>query len=112
MGDAGTVDEVLARQAGDIGAGTAHIALFYDHDTLAGTAQMPRYRFACLPAAEHHSIISINCGHGQFLLCRSRAARPAGSAFHQAELARSNRPPMRESATRLPGSGGSVSGPR
>ena len=35
-----------------------------------------------------------------------------GSAFRQAELAHSNRPPTRESATRLPGSGGSVSGPR
>src|SRR5258708_26237413 len=99
MGDAGTVDEVLARQAGNIGAGTAHIALFYDHDTLAGTPQMPRYRFACFPAAEHHSIISINCFHGQFLLCRIRAARPAASAFHQAQLPRSNLPPVPESPT-------------
>src|ERR1700682_3827655 len=43
MSDACSVDEVLARQAGDIGAGTAHIALFYDRDPFAGTAEMPRY---------------------------------------------------------------------
>src|SRR5258708_33439634 len=56
MGDAGTVDEVLARQAGNIGAGPAHIALLYAHDALAGTAEMPRYRFACLHAAKHHGL--------------------------------------------------------
>src|ERR1700676_1219864 len=87
MSDACTVDEVLARQAGNIGAGTAHITLLYDRDALAGTAEMPRYRFSRLAAAEHHGIIDINGGHGRSLLRRSRAARPAGSAFHQAGLA-------------------------
>src|ERR1700730_17184910 len=66
MSDACPVDDVLARQAGNIGAGTAHITLLYDHDAFAGTAKMPRYRFACLAAAEHHGIIGINCGHNQF----------------------------------------------
>jgi len=65
MSDACTVDEVLARQAGNIGAGTAHIALLYDHDAFAGTAEMPRYRFSRLAAAEHHGIIGINRGHDQ-----------------------------------------------
>src|SRR5882672_8696005 len=78
MSDACTVDEVLARQASNIGAGTAHIALLYDHDAFAGTAEMPRYRFSRLAAAEHHGIIGINCGHDQFLLggvAISRSAR-------------------------------------
>src|SRR5882757_7355700 len=70
MSDACTVDEVLARQAGNIGAGTAHIALLYDHDAFAGTAEMPRYRFSRLAAADYHGIIGINCGHDQFLLRR------------------------------------------
>jgi hypothetical protein len=68
MSDVCAVDEVLARQAGNIGAGTPHIALLYDHDALAGTAEMPRYRFSRLAAAEHHGIIGINCGHDQFPL--------------------------------------------
>src|SRR6266404_4470209 len=62
MSDACAVDEVLARQAGNIGAGTAHIALLDDHDAFAGTAEMPRDRFSRLAAAEHHGIIGINCG--------------------------------------------------
>src|ERR1700686_1209720 len=66
MSDACTVDEVLARQAGNIGAGTAHIALLYDHDAFAGAAEMPRDRFSRLAAAEHHGIIGINGGHDQF----------------------------------------------
>src|SRR5882724_3769249 len=73
MSDACTVDEVLARQAGNIGAGTAHIALLYDHDAFAGTAEMPRDRFSRLPTAEHHGIIGINCGHDQFLPRASRS---------------------------------------
>src|ERR1700693_117892 len=68
MSDACTVDEVLARQAGNIGAGTAHIALLYDHDAFAGAAEMPRDRFSRLAAAEHHGIIGIHCGHDQFLV--------------------------------------------
>src|ERR1700733_5103321 len=68
MSDACAVDEVLARQARNIGAGTAHIALLYDHDAFAGTAEMPRYRFSRLAAAEHHGIIGINCGHDEFPL--------------------------------------------
>src|ERR1700688_3745545 len=68
MSDACTVDEVLARHAGDIRAGTAHIALLYDHDAFAGIAEMPRYRFSRLGAAEHHGIIGINCGHDRFPL--------------------------------------------
>src|ERR1700722_19605955 len=43
ISDACAVDEVLARQTGNIGAGTAHIALLYDQDAFAGTAEMPRY---------------------------------------------------------------------
>jgi hypothetical protein len=83
MSDACIVDEVLARQAGYIGTGTAHVALLYDHDTFAGRAEMPRHRFSRLAAAEHHGIIGIHCGHGQSLIrnlfislpmCRSRAA--------------------------------------
>src|ERR1700722_19816499 len=46
MSDACRVDEVLAGQAGNIGAGTAHIALLDDHDAFAGTAEIPRYRFS------------------------------------------------------------------
>src|SRR3981081_2903607 len=46
MSDACTVDEVLARQAGNIGAGTAHVALLYDHDAFAGPAEMPRDRLS------------------------------------------------------------------
>src|ERR1700722_2927257 len=63
MSDACAVDEVLARQAGNIGAGTAHITLLYDRDASAGSAEMPRYRFPRLATAEHHGIIDINCGH-------------------------------------------------
>src|SRR3984893_896878 len=68
MSDACSVDEVLARQAGNIGAGAAHIALLYYRDALAGTAKVPRDRFSRLAAAEHHGIIGINCGHDQFPL--------------------------------------------
>src|ERR1700733_4600863 len=68
MSDACPVDDVLARQAGNIGAGTAHIALLYNHDAFAGTAEMPRDRFPRLAAAEHHGIIGLNDGHDQFLL--------------------------------------------
>ena len=67
MSDARSVDEVLARQAGDIGAGTAHIALLYDDDALAGTAEVPRDRFSRLAAAEHYGIVGINGRHVQSL---------------------------------------------
>ena len=60
MSDACTVNDVLARQAGNVRAGTAHIALLYDHDALVGTAEMPRNGFSRLAAAEHHGIIGIN----------------------------------------------------
>src|ERR1700746_2269035 len=66
MSDACTVDDVLARQAGNVGAGTAHIALLYDNDALVGTAEMPRNGFSRLAAPEHHGITSINCCHDQF----------------------------------------------
>src|ERR1700676_2990415 len=68
MSDACAVDEVLARQAGNIGAGAAHIALLDDHDAFAGTAEIPRYRFSRFAAAEHHGIIGIIRGHGEFPL--------------------------------------------
>src|SRR5258708_32432353 len=68
MSDACPVDDVLARQAGNIGAGTAHIALLYDLDAFAGTAEMPRDRFPPLPAAEPHGYIGITGGHDQFPL--------------------------------------------
>src|SRR5258708_981670 len=68
MSDACPVDDVLARQAGNIGAGTAHIALLYDRDAFAGTAEMPRARFPRLAAAEHHGIIGIKCGYDHITL--------------------------------------------
>src|SRR6202035_3283900 len=68
MSDACTVDDVLAWQAGNIRAGTPHVALLYDHDAFAGAAEMPRYRFSRLAAAEHHGIIGFNCGHDPFPL--------------------------------------------
>src|ERR1700722_19783285 len=65
LSDACSVDEVLARQAGDIGAGTAHITLLYDRDALARSAEVPRYRFSRLAATEHHGIVGINRRHVQ-----------------------------------------------
>src|SRR5271166_2917521 len=56
LSDACSVDKVLTRQARNIGTGTAYIALLYDHNAFAGTAQMPRHRFSRLAAAEHQCI--------------------------------------------------------
>src|SRR6185437_14039318 len=58
MRDLGAVNDVLARQAGDVGTGAADVALLDDDHPLAGFAEAPGDGFARLAAAENNGVVS------------------------------------------------------
>jgi hypothetical protein len=57
------VDDVLARQAGDVRAGPTDVLPLDHRDPLSVTSQRPRQQFAGLAAAEHDEVIFFNVGH-------------------------------------------------
>src|SRR5262249_39478900 len=62
-GDLRGVNDVLAREAGDVRARPADVLAFDDRNSSAFRRQRPRQQFSGLAAAEHEEVILFDLGH-------------------------------------------------